>query len=55
MRRHAVRLVQLHEIVPDGIERDHMHMILELLAERIRESCKATHLHAHREVLTFSI
>ena len=45
----------LHEVVPDRIERHHVHVVLEFLGKRIGEPGEAAHLHPHREVLTFGI
>jgi hypothetical protein len=41
------------EVVPDGIERDHVNVALELFREGISQPHKAGHVHPHREVLTF--
>jgi hypothetical protein len=40
-----------HVIVPDRIQRDHVHVVLEFLRERIGEPGKAAHLHPHSKVL----
>lgn len=48
-------LVQLHEVVPDGIERDHMGVVLEFLRKGVREPGEAAHLHSHREVLALGV
>ena len=45
----------LHEVVPDRVERDHVHVVLEFLRERIGEPGEAAHVHPHRKVLPFGI
>jgi hypothetical protein len=44
-------LLLLREIVPDGVERDHVGVVLNLLGKRIGEPCEAAHVHPHREVI----
>lgn len=38
------------EIVPNGIEPDHVSMVLEFLAEGVRQPREPRHAHAHGEV-----
>jgi hypothetical protein len=49
-RRHVERLVDPDEIVPNCIERDHVRVIFELLAEGIRKHSETAHRHPHRWV-----
>lgn len=44
-----------HEVVPDGVERDHVHVVLELLRERIRQPGEPPHLHPHGQVLALGV
>ncbi len=48
-------LVLLHVVVPGCVERNHVHVVLEFLGERIGEPGKAARLHPHREVLALGI
>ena len=47
------RLVNANEVIPDGIERDHVGVVLELLREGVRQMCETTVVHAHRQVSAF--
>lgn len=42
-----------YEVVPDGVERDHVNVTLELFREAVGQPREAAHVHPHREVLTF--
>jgi hypothetical protein len=47
--------VDLHEVVPNEVERQRVAVIVEFLRERICESRKTTHLHPHREIVPLGI
>lgn len=44
-----------HPIVPDGVDRDHVDVVLKLLREPVRQAGKPPHRHAHREVRAFDV
>ena len=44
------RLVDADKIVPEGVQRDHVLVVLQLLAESVGEPGKPSHAHAHRQV-----
>ena len=48
-------LMNAPEVVPHVPDRDHVRVVLNLLAERIGEPGKATHTHSHVEVLPFDV
>ena len=54
-RRHPKRLVDADEVVPDGIERDHVSVVFDLLAKGIGEAGEAAHVHPHREVRALGV
>lgn len=43
------------EVIPDGVERDHVGVVLELLRESVGQPREAAHVHSHREVLALHI
>lgn len=43
------------EVVPDGIERDHMGVVFELLGEGIGEPGEPAHVHPHGEVVPLNV
>lgn len=48
-------LVQLHEIIPDRVKRDHVRVVLELLREGVCQPREPAHLHPQREVLALGV
>jgi hypothetical protein len=49
-RRNPKRSVDTKKIIPDRPNRDHMRVVLEFLAERIREPSEAAIVHPHCEI-----
>ena len=49
-RGNPKRRVDAKEIIPDRPNRDHMRVVLEFLAERIREPSEAAIVHPHCEI-----
>ena len=45
-RRHSQRIVDADEVVPQGVERDHVTVILESLGERVAQAREAAHVRA---------
>ena len=43
------------EVVVHEVQRDRVHVILDLLRERVRQTGEAAHSHAHREVLALDV
>jgi len=52
---HPQRLVHLHEVVPSRVQRDHVAVIVDFLAECIREPRKALHAHAHGQIVPLGV
>jgi len=48
-------LMHATEVVPRVPEGDHVRVILQLLAERVRQPGETTHTHSHVEVLPFDV
>jgi hypothetical protein len=42
-------------VVPNGIDRNHVSVVLEFLAERIRQPREAAIVHPHRQVRTLAV
>ena len=47
--------MNLAEVVIREVQRDVVSMHLDLLAESVRESGEAAHMHPHREVLSLDV
>jgi hypothetical protein len=47
--------VNADKIIPNGVERDHVHVVLELLGERIGEVREAAHLHTQKHPGMFCV
>jgi hypothetical protein len=43
--------VDANEVVPEGIERDHVRVIFQFFAEGVCQSGKAPHRHPHQGLL----
>ena len=43
------------EIIMHVVERDSVHVVLNLLAEGVRQTCESAHAHSHGEVLPFNV
>ena len=41
------RAVDLHKVVDHEVERDRMHVLLDLRAEAVGKPCESAHAHAH--------
>ena len=54
-RRHAQGLMPTNEIVEHEIERQRVAVVLDLFRERIGESGKPSHAHAHGQIVAFRI
>jgi hypothetical protein len=54
-RRDPQRFVDSSEIVVDRMDRNHSHVILNLLAETICQSGKAPHAHPHCQIVAFHV
>jgi hypothetical protein len=54
-RRNPQRLVNAEPVVPNGVDRDHVSMVLEFLGEGVRQAREAAVVHPHREVGTLGI
>jgi hypothetical protein len=54
-RRHPQRLMTAAEVVKSEPEHESCAVILELLAETVRQPRKATDAHSHREILAFNM
>jgi predicted methyltransferase len=52
--RNPQRLVNPAEVVMHEIQRNHVAVVLQLLAESIRQASEAPHGHAHREILALN-
>ena len=46
-----MRFVRPDPVVPDGIERNHVNVVFDLLRVARRQSRKAAHLHPHIEIV----
>ena len=54
-RRNAQRLMHLAEVVVGEVQRNVVCVHFKLLAEGVRQSREAAHVHPHREVLAFNV
>lgn len=54
-RRHPQRFVHLHGAVPNGVERDHVAVVIELLREPERQPGEAPHEGRHAEIRPLGI
>ena len=54
-RRDPQRFVDSSEIVVDRMDRNHSHVILNLLAVTICQSGKAPHAHPHCQIVAFHV
>ena len=52
--RHLELRVGANEIVEQGVERDHVRVIGDLLAVAVRQARETAHVHAHRLVVDFN-
>jgi hypothetical protein len=43
------------EVVSHEMQRNHMNMVFDLLAKRVRQPREAAHVHPHREVLPLNV
>ena len=48
--RHLQGLIDPHEVVPDGVQGDHVAVVLELLATGVGQARVAAHVQPHREL-----
>src|SRR5260370_5005118 len=49
------RLMDAHEIVVHVVERNLMHVVLDLFREAIRQASETAHIHAHSEILALHV
>jgi len=54
-RSNTERLMHANKVVVHLVERDGMNVILDSLAERIRQASEPPHLHAHGQVLALDV
>lgn len=43
------------EVVPAGVERDHVGVVLDLLPEPVHQAGEPAHVHPHREILALDV
>lgn len=48
-------LVLFYVVVPNRVDRNHVHVVFEFLRKCISEASKSAHLHPHSKVLAFGI
>lgn len=50
-----MRLVRPNPVVPDGIQRNHVDVVFDLLGIACRQSRKSAHLHTHIEIVALNV
>ncbi len=44
-----------HQVVPEGVKRDHVNVVLYLLAEGVGQPREAAHVHSHAQAVALNM